>query len=196
MTLTVIKVGGSLFDLPDLGGRLRALLSELKDRNVLIVPGGGAAADVIRELDRIHQLGEEASHWLAIGAMSQNARFLHVLMPELPIVDMIPLIPGDRSTSTLGLHCVLDAQPFFRADEARVDHLPHRWDVTSDSLAVRVAHLGGASELILLKSVAWKGSNWAETTRAGIADGYFPEAMRRVDLGVRVVNLRTVPPVP
>lgn len=52
--LVVVKVGGSLFDLPDLGPRLRAWLKTLRTADVLLVPGGGPTADVVRSLDRAH----------------------------------------------------------------------------------------------------------------------------------------------
>ena len=186
-TWTVVKVGGSLFDLPDLRERLRAFLIRLDDPNVLLVPGGGGAADVIRELDRVHHLGEEASHWLAIEALSLNTQWLQVLLPELTIVADIPI--GTNSTGPF----VLQPLPFFRADEGRADHLPHRWEVTSDSLAVRAAVLFKAPELILLKSVAWEGSDWSAAARAGVVDGYFARAIQQApaDLTIRVVNLRS-----
>src|SRR5207248_9110984 len=58
----VVKVGGSLYDLPDLADRLRRWLSALAAPRVLLVPGGGPTADVIRTFDQRHRLGEEASH--------------------------------------------------------------------------------------------------------------------------------------
>ena len=86
----VVKVGGSLFDLPDLGTRLAAWLRQFEESNVLLVPGGGAAADAIRDFDRVHQLGEETSHWLAIQALSLNGECCsdccrnHGLLPIAP----------------------------------------------------------------------------------------------------------------
>src|SRR5262245_62868008 len=112
--LTVVKVGGSLFDLPDLGPRLRRWLGQLPAGEVLLVPGGGATADVVRAFDRVHHLGEEAAHWLALRAMSVNAALLESLAPGVP---------------------VLDALAFARDDEGRPGRLPHCWAVTSDSVA-------------------------------------------------------------
>ena len=54
---TVIKVGGSLFDRPDLGPRLRRWLDANAPWETILVPGGGRLVDVIRDLDRIHGLG-------------------------------------------------------------------------------------------------------------------------------------------
>ena len=62
----IVKVGGSLYDLPDLGPRLLRLLDRPEMQPTFVVPGGGRLVDDIRGLDRLHRLGEEASHWLAL----------------------------------------------------------------------------------------------------------------------------------
>ena len=160
----VVKVGGSLFDLPDLRARLRDFLATLEDANVLLVPGGGAMADAVRAFDRVHRLGEEASHWLAIQAMSLNGWFLQSLLPESRMVDGIGSL-AYASGSDASRWRVLDAFPFFLADDMRPDHLPHCWQVTSDSLAARAAVLAQACELILLKSSGWVGTDWEAAAR-------------------------------
>src|SRR4051794_18742848 len=83
--LTLIKVGGSLLDWPKLPGRLRSFLEgehrrENRERMALIA-GGGAAADFIRSMDRIHRLGDDAAHRLAIHSLDLSARLLQVLLP-------------------------------------------------------------------------------------------------------------------
>jgi aspartokinase-like uncharacterized kinase len=198
---TVVKVGGSLFDLPDLRRRLHAWLASVAAGRILLVPGGGAAADAIRTLDRIHHLGAEASHWLALRAMSLNAGFLCRLFPEARLVGQAfqPDAGALGAMRQAGkpappdaprLH-ILDALPFFTEDERASDHLPHQWDVTSDSLSVRAAVLLRAQRLILLKSVSWADSDWAAASQAGIVDPYFPEALRLAgELDVRIVNLQ------
>jgi aspartokinase-like uncharacterized kinase len=182
----VVKVGGSLFHMPYLGSRLRDFCVSLKAERVLFVPGGGATAEAVRDFDRAHQVGEEASHWLAIQALSINAQLLQALLPESRIV-----ADEQSLTSASGWH-ILDAFPFFREDEMRADHLPHGWQVTSDSLAARAAVLAGARTLILLKSVGWDGSDWTEAARVGIVDDYFARAVQQASeaLHVQIVNLR------
>src|SRR5437763_17043375 len=100
--LRIVKVGGSLYDLPDLGPRLRAWLGPTR---TLIVPGGGPTVEAIRVLDRVHGLGDEAAHWLALHALSVNARFLARLLPPAPVLSRLPapVTPGDC--------CILDALP-------------------------------------------------------------------------------------
>jgi len=174
----VAKVGGSLYDLPELGSRLRAWLAELGPARVLLVPGGGATADVIREFDRCHALGEEVSHWLALHALTLNAHFLTRLLSRFG--------PGSARVQ------VLDAQAFVQADEGQPGCLAHCWEATSDSVAARVAVVKQAAELVLLKSVTVPEQlTWEEASRYGWVDSLFPQIIRQASgLRVRAVNLR------
>jgi aspartokinase-like uncharacterized kinase len=178
----IVKIGGSLFDLPDLAPRVDAVLGAAP---ALIVPGGGPIVDAIRALDQVHQLGEEACHWLAIQAMSVNAQFLSRL---LSTSNLLPRLPGPDDP---GNRFIVDPLPFFRDDDRRAGRFPHGWDVTSDSLAVRIAIRAAASELLLLKSVSWQSDDWSAAARAGVVDRYFPNALQlAAGLRVRLVNLR------
>jgi aspartokinase-like uncharacterized kinase len=188
----VVKVGGSLYDWPDLATRLRGwLIAEWSaGEGVLLVPGGGPTADVVRDLDRQHGLGEEASHWLALRALSLNAHFLASLLPSACVI-------GDVLECCCvwneGRTPILDVYEFARADEDRPGCLPHSWAVTSDALAARVAIVAGARQLVLLKSTSIPdGVDWTEAGRLGLVDELFAEVLRRApaDLHVRVVNLR------
>jgi aspartokinase-like uncharacterized kinase len=192
-SLTVAKVGGSLYDLPDLGDRLQQWLDvrSQADENVLLVPGGGATADLVRDLDRQHQLGEERSHWLALHALTLNAHFLASLLPG---VRVITDLHDCSQVWESGEIPVLDAHAFARSDESRPGHLPHCWGVTSDSLAARVAHVVQAQQLVLLKSITIPTDlNWEEISRRGLVDEYFAEGVRQgdSDLQISAVNLRT-----
>jgi aspartokinase-like uncharacterized kinase len=166
----VVKVGGSLFRHPHLAAGLRAYLECLAPSEVLLVPGGGPAAEAVRELDRLHRLGKEVSHWLAIAAMDVMGGVLRAL------------VPGTR---------VVDCFAFAREDESRPDALPHSWDVTSDSIAARVATVLGAERLILLKSVnVPDGTRWDEAARRGWIDPHFPSTIKAAAFAVEIVNFR------
>ncbi len=80
--MIVVKVGGSLYDHPALGPGLRQFVESLGPVDVLLVPGGGSVADAVRELDRVHGLGEEAAHWTALRALSATAAFLERIAEE------------------------------------------------------------------------------------------------------------------
>ncbi|MGH7172090.1 MAG: uridylate kinase [Gemmataceae bacterium] len=190
-SIAVVKVGGSLYDLPDLGSRLRRLLVEqFADARVVLIPGGGATADVICHLDRRHGLGEETSHWLALRALTLNAHFLASLLPSACVVGKIEVLRAVWEKNQLP---VLDVHEFARDDEERPDRLPHGWAVTSDALAARVAVVARARHLLLLKSTTIPpGMDWKEAGRRGLVDERFAAVLREApaDLQVRAVNLR------
>ena len=182
----IVKVGGSLYDLPDLGPRLRAWLALQATRRIVLFPGGGAAADWIRHVDSLAQLGEERSHWLALRALTLTA---HVLAARLPGATVIEDLNEREAAWRRGLVPVLDPHAFARADEHRADHLPHSWDVTSDSLAARAAIVAVCPELILLKSRDLPtDDDWTAAARLGLVDAAFPLAS--ASLRVLVVNFR------
>ena len=187
--LTVVKVGGSLYDIPDLSPRLRAWLSQQETNRILVVPGGGATADVVRDFDRTHSLGEDKAHWLALRALSLNAAFLAARLGPASIVDH----PNDAGNGV----SILDVFAFCLADERShpADCLPHTWKATSDSLAARVAVVGGADRLILLKSVTFPaGMPWSEATRRGFVDPLFWNILRSANaFQVQAVNFRELP---
>jgi aspartokinase-like uncharacterized kinase len=184
-TICIAKVGGSLYDLPDLADRLQLWLRHQDSCPTLFVPGGGLLANAVRDFDRVHRLGEEASHWLALAALSVAAAFVARLVPGSVV---LPRLPEEKDGAG---PFVVDPLPFFRADETEAGRFPHSWQVTSDSLAVRVAARARAEELVLLKSVSWAGGDWQMAARQGIVDGFFPEAIQRASgLKVRVVNMR------
>lgn len=183
--LVVVKVGGSLYDLPDLGPRLRRFLEGLDADRILIVPGGGIAADAIRAYDRAHRLGDEAAHWLALRMLTVNACFLSRLLPEYEIAPN-----GDRP------RVLLDAHAFALADEKRPDPLPHVWEATSDSVAAQAAWRNAAVELVLLKSRPWDGADWKAAAAAGIVDPIFPHIAQRLNATTRIVPLRQVQSAP
>lgn len=163
--MTVVKVGGSLYDHPGLAAGLRAYLHTLPPP-VVVVPGGGPFADAARSLDAVHRLGDESAHWVALRSLSAAALFLRALVGELP-----------------GVY-VLDAYDLLAADDA----LPHTWAVTTDSIAAHVARRAGA-RLVMLKSADIPpGTDWRAAAEAGWVDDYFPTVA--VGLAVEAVNFR------
>src|SRR4051794_27482970 len=131
---TVIKIGGSLYDLPNLGQLLRSFLEGIDDSTVMLFPGGGQPVDIVRAYDAVHGLGEEASHLLALRMLHVNAHFLAALLPGFPVV----------TKPIAGRRAILDPS----TEPATADEeTPHSWQVTSDTLALRAAVVHGAREL-------------------------------------------------
>ena len=183
----VVKVGGSLFNWPELKQRLQQYVATLAGKTVVLIPGGGKAADVVRDLDRTHGLGEEPAHWLALHALTVNAHFLSELLSGVRVVEGLN---ASRSAWRRGGLTVLDPFRFARGDESRPDHLPHAWDATSDSLAARVARVAEAERLILLKSASMpSGCDWAAAAKSGYVDPLFPAAVSGAAFTVDAINL-------
>lgn len=173
MSLMVAKVGGSLLDWPELGERLRRWRAPLAEQ-VVLVTGGGAIADVIREAQQIHQLTESAAHWVAIRTMTLNAHLLATIT-GWPVV----------TERTADKTAILDVWPFCSTDDPQA--LAHSWQVTSDSIAARIARVWQAN-LTLLKSTELTTDDWAQAAVLGLVDDAFPEYAR--EQNVRWVNLR------
>lgn len=179
MGLVVVKVGGSLYDLPDLRERLRRWVKSA-DSRVLLVPGGGDGADVIRRFDQVHRIGEEPAHWLALRVLTVNAHFLAGLLAT-------PVVAGPTERSPVA---VLDPHAFCQTDEGRSGALPLSWQVTSDAVAARVAEVS-KSRLVLLKSADLpNGMTWEAAGAAGLVDATFATVVRRAGLQVDWINLR------
>jgi aspartokinase-like uncharacterized kinase len=189
----VVKVGGSLFDLPDLGKRLRAWFSQFDLQKVVIVPGGGQAADAVRLFDRVQSLGDETAHWCALQAMTLNAHLLGAaLSSDYAILNSPADLHYYRGLQLGRDYHLLSAADFIRGDDTQPDHLPHTWGVSSDSIAARAAVVLKAGKLILLKSVTIPSTMaWYEASQRGYVDKYFPTALAKAgDLEVEAVNFR------
>jgi aspartokinase-like uncharacterized kinase len=192
--MIVAKVGGSLFDWPELGSRLTQWLATFSPAQILLVPGGGAIVDVVRDLDRRHAMGEEAAHWLALHAMTLNAHFLASILDSLKAI-VVSDFQQCRLTWARERLPVLDVFPFCRADDNHSDHLPHTWSTTSDSIAARVAIRLNATKLIILKSgEVPKGDEWMHPA-AGFVDSVFASLFRQAKrtgsaLEVSAINFR------
>lgn len=177
----VVKVGGSLFDFPQLVTALRTWLNTQPPARNVLVAGGGRFADLIRQADRTFSLGEETSHWLCVDALRVSARLLAGLLPESPLVTVLARLKTAIAESEAGETIVFSPDHFMQNDSS----LPHAWSVTTDSIAARLAEVLQADELALLKSSDPPAKGEAV---GGYVDQYFPIAARNVRK-IRFVNL-------
>ncbi len=201
-SVTIIKLGGSLMDLHDLRSRLLRLISSNTENNesigrVLIIPGGGAAADEIRRLDRLASLTPEQSHRAAIDAMSSNAAVLARTFGH-PFDVVRSRAEANRAWDSARIPILCPAT-FLVEEERNVEpnpslqftsskRLPASWDVTSDSIAAWIAHRWPASRLILAKSANAPDGNISNWARNGSVDPGFESLSH--DLQVCWANLR------
>jgi 5-(aminomethyl)-3-furanmethanol phosphate kinase len=201
--LTVVKVGGGLArEAGD--GALRTLCRAIGDAGVrhplLVVPGGAAFADAVREHDSRFALREPTAHRMAILAMEQFGWLLSDLIPgAVPRTDLAAAGAAGTSGSTPVL---------LPAALLAGDPLPASWGVTSDSIAAWVAGAADAGRLVLVKPVDGLYHDWpadgeplarvsvrelAELRAAGLAAGvdpYLPEALRSAGVEAWVIDGR------
>jgi dihydroneopterin aldolase len=129
---------------------------------VLVVPGGGPFADVVRRIDNEIALSPDASHWMAILAMNQYAELLTSLVPRTRLVETTEEI---RTATESGYLPVLAPYRWLRS----ADSLRHSWDITSDSIAAWVAGELAAVRLVLVKA--------AKADRPELVDPYFERVL-------------------
>ncbi len=167
--LTVVKVGGGIGD--DALPGLCAELGELGRRHpLLVVPGGAGFADAVREADRRFGLHAETAHRMAILGMEQFGWLLSDLIPGAEHCTDLTRAGSGRTRVLLPAGLPLDG-------------LPASWQVTSDSIAARVAGQAGAERLVLVKAV--DGINGLARLTVGelaalrseVVDEYLPTAL-------------------
>jgi 5-(aminomethyl)-3-furanmethanol phosphate kinase len=190
--VSVIKVGGSLLDWPELPDRLTLFLKGQRTRaasgRLVLLAGGGPAVDLVRRLDRDHHLGGETAHRLAIHAMDLTARFLAAILPGSIAVDrlveLFPVWSADRIP-------VLMPSPILQnIERPGMAQLPRSWDTTSDSIAAWIADHLGARALVLLKSASLPiGADRQMAARLERVDPLFPQLSRALPR-VEYLNLR------
>jgi 5-(aminomethyl)-3-furanmethanol phosphate kinase len=177
--LTVVKVGGGLGD--DALPGLCAALGELGRRHrLLVVPGGARFADAVRDADRRFGLRAETSHRMAILGMEQFGWLLGDLIPGAELRSDLASDAAGRTTVLLPAALPLD-------------ELPASWDVTSDSIAARVADRAGAGRLVLVKAIDDLHGRTRLTVaelaalRPGEVDAYLPTALERASFETWVI---------
>jgi 5-(aminomethyl)-3-furanmethanol phosphate kinase len=184
----VVKVGGSLFDYGAFRLAWNRWLAEQPSAWNVLLAGGGPLADAIRTADRMWGLGEEAAHWLCIDALAVSARLLAAIVSESCLEDSWDGLRQRLAECESDRPLVFCPVHFLRHVEQRLPghSLPHNWNVTSDSIAARIATILNADELVLLQSADLPAH---QRPRPPYVDEYFARAAEGLD-GVRFVNLR------
>jgi 5-(aminomethyl)-3-furanmethanol phosphate kinase len=193
--LTVVKVGGSLFDWPEFPGRLAAYIAmrrnaDSAERTVLIA-GGGRAADWIRSLDQTHGLGDVAADRLAVRALDLTAAFLAELLPGSRLIDRLEML--EAACQSPAITVLSPRHALAEIERCGVNPLRASWDVTSDAIAARIAVHLEARSLVLLKSAPLPdGCTREDAARLGLVDPTFPSVACSISQ-VEYVNIRSHP---
>jgi aspartokinase-like uncharacterized kinase len=155
----VIKVGGGLLAHVDHLDRVLQAISEVSaTHRVVIVPGGGPFADVVRDVDARLGIEQDEAHWMAVLGMDQYAHLLASRISRGVVVSGRGEIDAAHDRGQLP---VVAPSVWLSA----ADPLPHSWEVTSDSIAAWVAGELRAARLVLVKPPGALG--------ADIVDAYF-----------------------
>ena len=199
--IRIIKLGGSLLELPDLRSRFHSWIESQTPARNLIVAGGGQAVEAIRELDAIHHFASEFSHWLCVDLMSFTAKLVSELLGDQQIVstpaDLIAF-QNQQFEESLKVACVQPTAYYTPLIAKQQDcSLPESWDCTSDSIAAWLASSIGATDLVLLKSIETEFAADCDLSsesirllaERGVVDRVFPSACQQVRC-IRIINLR------
>jgi dihydroneopterin aldolase len=138
----VVKFGGSFAGSPHLRDWIKAF-AKCAGR-IVLVPGGGPFADVVRSTQSDIGFDDRAAHHMALLAMEQYGRALLSLDGLLAAADSTEVIHRELTAGRVPVW-----MPSRMAIEAT--DLAPSWDVTSDSLAAWLTGRIGAGRLFLVK---------------------------------------------
>jgi aspartokinase-like uncharacterized kinase len=168
--IALLKLGGAQAR----GGRLGEWLDAISHHagRLIVVPGGGPFADVVRATQAQIGFDDVAAHEMAMMAMSQFGRALASLRPGFELAD---------SEAALGGALRRGRTPIWSPERmALAAGLKPSWDLTSDSLDVWLAGKLGAVRLILVKHGA--PGTAAELVRGGVVDALFPAYLAKTGI--------------
>ncbi|HAL14361.1 MAG TPA: hypothetical protein DCP67_11165 [Planctomycetaceae bacterium] len=186
MIQTIIKVGGSLLDLPDLNNRLQTWLRQFDITPAWLMCGGGEYADSIRARQPWAGWCDAEAHDLAVLAMDANTYETSELL-GLKVVELAyPQSEQHEAdyTAIAASHFLNDAEP-----QCEGVVLPQNWSATSDSIAARIATVFEIPNVVLLKSAAPPSEDLETLQDCGYIDSAFI-SMLRENTNVQFINLR------
>lgn len=141
--MLIVKLGGSLYHATELKSWLVVLADYAQQESVVIVPGGGPFADMVRQAQALHDFDDQHAHHMALLAMAQYGLILHALQPSAITINIPAQAPIKGQ-----LAIWLPDDQLLQADE-----LMQNWEITSDSLALWFAQQHPESRLALIKRV-------------------------------------------
>ena len=164
----LVKLGGSLMHSRELSSWL-GVLASFGGGRIVIVPGGGAFADQVRQAQHAWGFDDRIAHHMAILAMEQYGLMMTGIRADLRVA--ASLLQVDMALREA-------AVPVWLPAAMTVDNpeLPETWDLSSDSLAAWLAEKCGAEKLILVKSTEVAGPTVpaASLSAGGVVDPLFP----------------------
>ena len=174
----IVKLGGSLYHTAELKSWLALLSDYSLHDSVVIVPGGGPFADMVRQAQTIHQFDDHHAHHMALLAMAQYGLLLHALMPTALTIHTPAEVPV-----TPQLAIWLPDDQLLKADEIR-----QNWQITSDSLALWFAQQLPNSKLSLIKCVSVDTGVMSELSSRNILDQGFQSLFQQRPIPSQLIH--------
>lgn len=138
----VVKIGGSFQGSPSTLRKVCETLEEIsKKQRLLIIPGGGKFADLVRDVQAKYGLSDKTSHEMALLGMDVFGHMLGELVPGFARTD--DLSEGQEGSSVLLPHKVVENR----------GEIEPSWKVTSDAIAAWACAKANFEKLVLVKRV-------------------------------------------
>ena len=169
----LLKVGGSLGRSAALGPLMQRIALLARRRRLIVVPGGGVFADLVREEKTRLRIDDRTAHHMALLAMDQYGLLLSSLSRRATGVDNLR---AAELVAEGGRVPVLLASSIIQRETG----LERSFRLTSDSIAACLAGRVGAAHLVLLKSAGRPAGRVRDRVaaealaRRGIVDPLFP----------------------
>jgi 5-(aminomethyl)-3-furanmethanol phosphate kinase len=169
----LVKLGGSLGSGRALAPLLTTLATLARRHRILVIPGGGVFADLVRREKARRRLPAATAHRMALLAMDQYGLLLAAVCPDARPVANLEAATGVARRGRLP---ILLASGLIGAERG----LERTFRLTSDSIAAHLAGVTRARRLVLLKSVPRPPVRIADRVRArslarrGVVDPLFP----------------------
>jgi len=174
----IVKLGGSLYNSPELQHWLNVLADHSQQQSIIIVPGGGPFADQVRDAQSIHQFDDHTAHHMALIAMKQFGLLLAALEPRCQLftnnmADIPPLSIWLTDDSLL-----------------LENSLQHSWDISSDSLALWLANKVASQQLILIKRSNTLSRSIKQLTLDSVIDTGFSALFKQHPITTKIINFQ------
>lgn len=189
----ILKISGHLIKYPNaLSELVNTILNAQKSNDILIVliPGGSVFSDLVNELQARLKFNDDIAHWMAIKAMEVYGSYISNMFSSI-IMEVYDL-------STINSFNDLTKIPLLMPYRLikNMDELPHSWDVTSDSIAIYLAHKLGLHKAIMAKLVdgivrngkMLRRVNVDEVLNTNVIDNYSKTLIKTLSIKVIIFN--------
>ncbi|ACV24514.1 [5-(aminomethyl)furan-3-yl]methyl phosphate kinase [Methanocaldococcus fervens] len=186
-----IKIGGSLtYEAEPLLKALKDYANE-KNKEIVIIPGGGEFANVVRKIDKTLNISNSLSHKLAIKCMDLIGE-VYAELGNIKAYDTLFDLKKEIKNEKIAI--LLPSKLLLSTDIAE-----HSWAITSDSLSLYIGRLLDVREIIIATDVDGIYDKFPEGKLLNIinandikgltsVDETFPILLKKFKMNAYVVN--------